>query len=192
MGLFNFRKPKTSLPSEIDDIVKKAYQRDFPGGQVQLDQETAQLHTLLRGKLSKADCEILLRRTKSLLVIAEDKSESRITSSMIAHTKGRLTQQEASMVYMFLTGRTGPATSGGDGSSAEQAVVINATSSIVGISEEYDYIERECGKRDIDYTVSIQMKTNQNGRSYDVISIELKSGEKRAFWFDITAFLGKF
>jgi len=111
---------------------------------------------------------------------------------MIAHTKGRLTQQEASMVYMFLTGRTGSAMSGGDGSSADMAVVINATSSIVGVSEEYDYIERECGKRDIDYTVGMQMQTDQSGRSYDVISIDLKSGEKRAFWFDITAFFGKF
>ena len=82
--------------------------------------------------------------------------------------------------------------SGGDGSSAEQAVVINATSSIIGVSEEYDYIERECGKRDIDYTVGMQMQTNRNGRSYDVISIDLKSGEERTFWFDITAFFGKF
>ena len=192
MGLFDFLKPKPSPPPDVDDAMKKIALLAFPGGQPQIDQETTQLHALLRGKLSKTDCGVLLRRTKALLVIGKDKSESRITSSMIVHTEGRLTQQEASMVYMFLTGRTGSATSGGDGSSAEQAVVINATTTIVGVAEEYAYIERVCGKRDIDYTVSMQRQIDQNARHYDVISVALISGTKRDIWFDITAFFGKF
>ena len=189
--MLNILKFKPSLPTEVDDAMKKIALLAFPGGQPQIEQETSQLHALLRGKLSKTECEALLRRTKVLLVIGRDKSESRITSSIIFHTKGRLTRQEASLIFILLTGRTGSATSGGDGSSAKQSIVINATSSIVGISEEYDFIERACGKRDEDYSVIGQMQIDQDGRHYDLISIALKNGEKRDFWFDISAFIGK-
>ncbi len=92
----------------------------------------------------------LLYRTRALLVIAEDKSEARITASILRSTNGKLTQHEAHLVYTFLTGSSGPVITGGDGSSAESAVVINVTSTMIGVSEEYSYVERVCGKRDVD------------------------------------------
>jgi len=192
MGLFDFFKPKHALPPEVDDVMKKISLMAFPGGQKQIDEETFQLHALLRGKLTKDESIRLLRRTKALLIIADDKSETRITESIRASSNGKLTENEARLVYVFLTGITGPVTSGGDGSSDEQAVIINATSTIVGISEEYAYVERACGKKDVDFTLERQMHITKNERDYDVLHIIMKDGSKRGFWFDITSFFGKF
>lgn len=82
-------------------------------------------------------------------------------------------------------------TARGDGSSAGKAVVIKAVSSIIGMSEEYDYLERMCGKMDVDYTCEMQRQKSIKGRHYDIMSIKMKDGTERMFWFDITSFFGK-
>jgi hypothetical protein len=84
-----------------------------------------------------------------------------------------------------------PVASGRDGSSAEKAVVVNATSERIGIPAEYAYLERVCGKRDVDYTLNRQTLIHKNGREYDVLEIQLKNGSVRSFWFDITSFYGR-
>jgi hypothetical protein len=81
---------------------------------------------------------------------------------------------------------------GRDGSSLEKAVIINATSLSTGIPAEYAYIEQVCGKPDSDYIIEIQTQISQAGRDYDVLSIKMKDGTTRDFWFDITSFFGKF
>jgi len=86
---------------------------------------------------------------------------------------------------------SGPTTEGGDGSSKEKAVVINATSPRIGIHEEYAYVERVCGERDVDWTLRIQAAEIRGVRKYDVLEIEMKDGSVRRFWFDITSFFGK-
>ncbi len=78
-----------------------------------------------------------------------------------------------------------------DGSSAEKAVVINATSTVLGIWEEYAYIERVCGKKAVDYIVRKQMQISEIGREYDVYEIRMRDGSMRSLWFDITSFFGK-
>jgi hypothetical protein len=40
--------------------------------------------------------------------------------------------------------------SGGSGERVEDAVVINATNSLVGIAAEYRYVSSTCGRRNID------------------------------------------
>jgi hypothetical protein len=78
-----------------------------------------------------------------------------------------------------------------DGLSVENAVVINAISSHIGIPEEYAYLERVCGKTGVDYTLVEQRQIDKNGREYDVLEIELKDGTVRSYWFDITSFFGR-
>ena len=90
-----------------------------------------------------------------------------------------------------LRDNSGLVITGGDGSSAEKALVINAKSSKTGISAEYAYIERLCGIRGVDYIHRIQRLMGINDRMYDVLEIEMKDGSVRSFWFDITAFYGK-
>lgn len=79
----------------------------------------------------------------------------------------------------------------GDGSSAEQAFVIEASTSANGIPQEYAHVGRICGRRNIDFQLKMQTQISRNGRHYDVLEVKLKDGSVRSFWFDITSFFGK-
>jgi len=81
--------------------------------------------------------------------------------------------------------------SGGDGSSMERAVVINAENSPAGIRAEYEYIARLYGRRNIDWRLIRQFIINCEGRYYDVLRICLSNGEEKPVWFDINSFFGK-
>jgi len=81
--------------------------------------------------------------------------------------------------------------SGGTGESRESAIVIHAQSASVGVMAEYQHIESIFGKQDVDWTLKLQMKSSNNNREYDVLSIETKVGDKRKFYFDITEWFGK-
>lgn len=81
---------------------------------------------------------------------------------------------------------------GGSGETIEDAVIINAASSLVGIPAEYHYISSECGRRKVDWTLKLQAHIEKNGRHYDVLTVELESGEVRKYYFDITKFYGNF
>jgi hypothetical protein len=185
MGLFDFLKPKKN--PELDAVFAQVDTIAFLGGDQQKETESRELYDLLKGRLTKNEAKGVLLRTRFLLVTAQDKSEARITGSIIRGTNGKLTQEEAARVYRHLTGRTEGITTGGDGSSAEKAVVINATSTAVGVAAEYAYVERKCGT----HTLDSQSLMNVNGRHYDVMNVTLQDGTKRDFWFDITAFFGK-
>lgn len=153
--------------------------------------EVIQLHAILKCRLSvEASCQVL-RYTKTLLAISSDKSEARIISGILGGTYGRLTRDDAVLVYRSLIGISGPTTAEGAGSSAENAVIINATSSLVGVPEEYSYVGRMCGKKGVDYTSVTQILVNHNERNYEVLNIKMKDGSVRTFWFDITSFFGK-
>jgi len=80
---------------------------------------------------------------------------------------------------------------GGDGSSKEQAVVIDTDDSRLGIRLEYNYIQGKHGPRELAWKRELQMKVRDGERDYDVITIGLPDGEKKTFWFDITALVGK-
>ena len=82
---------------------------------------------------------------------------------------------------------------GGSGTSKEDAVVITAMSSSEGIRAEYTYIEEQCGRKDKDWMlVASALLTGRGGRHYDLIAVKLTRGPIRKFYFDITAFYGRF
>lgn len=88
---------------------------------------------------------------------------------------------------------TGPSYSGGDGSSLEKAVqILGAHNTSEGIAAEYRFIELLHGPRGREWIVEGQwlMRGENEGR-VDKIVIELRSGEKRTYFFDITDFFGK-
>jgi len=82
--------------------------------------------------------------------------------------------------------------SGGDGSSLENAVIINCDKSLFGISFEYSYIEYLYGKQNEDWTVKLQSLIHNNEKSYDKIEVELKNGSNNIIFFDNTQFFGRF
>ncbi|MDQ8192733.1 hypothetical protein QEH58_20745, partial [Roseibacillus persicicus] len=195
MGLFDFLKPrpKPKLPPELEKQMNMISLITFPRGEGQIQEETGQLHALLRGKISKPEAKHLLVRTKALIVISEDKSKERIVPSIINATGGQLTEHEASLAFQFFTGVSGELYGGGDGSSQEQAVVINATSSSTGIHAEYQWLEQNFGKRDEDWMIEVRRHgESDDGRYFEAYDIKLADGTPKTIVFDISSFFGRF
>lgn len=80
---------------------------------------------------------------------------------------------------------------GGTGESIAEAIIISAPSYSAGIRAEYQYIERLCGRRDVDWTRELQILSSEGGRDYDLIVAALTKGGYRRFYFDITSFHSK-
>ncbi len=102
-------------------------------------------------------------------------------------------------IFSFLSGKSTHHTpqvsySGGTGGSVDDAVVINATSSLIGVPAEYQYVAKLCGRQNVDWKLGKQylLDNQPNGRAMDLIEIELKDGSVRQFYFDITSFFGRF
>ena len=77
---------------------------------------------------------------------------------------------------------------GGDGTTLEQAVIVNAPSESVGVAALYGWI----GRHYPGSTAAGQNTVIQNGRFYDAIDVVTGTKERRTFYFDITQFFGKF
>lgn len=192
-ALNNFRKQQESdLPQEKEEITSMLSFLLFPGGAKQIEEQAGQLHILLQGDLGKEEVKELLVRAKELLLVSENLSEEWMTQSIIEGTCGRLTQDDAQLVYQFVTGISGPACSGRDGSSRGNAVVINAKSSIAGIRAEYDWLEALYGKKGEAWKLKSQCVAQDKAGPYDIFVIELRDGKERTIYFDIGAFFGSF
>lgn len=75
-----------------------------------------------------------------------------------------------------------------DGSSYEKAIIINKNNEIAGIAEEYKWIANHYQGA----SNQGQGTMHRNGRAYDIINIQTKTGEKKQVFFDITSFYGKY
>jgi hypothetical protein len=80
----------------------------------------------------------------------------------------------------------------GQGDNQKNAIVIHAPNSIVGIMAEYKYLENQYGIQDVDWKLCMQSLIAGNGKNYDLLTIEMKDGTRKSFYFDITDFYGKF
>ena len=80
---------------------------------------------------------------------------------------------------------------GGSGEAIEDAVIINATNTIVGIPAIYHYVSRKCGQQHVDWSLRYQECTPKDGRYYDILHVELKNGDVRSYYFDITTFFAE-
>ncbi len=81
---------------------------------------------------------------------------------------------------------------GGNGETIENAVIINTATSLQGITAEYDFVASKCGQKDADWTLESQMVLRSGNKNYDLINVQLKNGDEKSFYFDITQFYGKF
>ena len=81
-------------------------------------------------------------------------------------------------LFDFLSGR---ASAGGDGSSAEQAVIVNS------VGEEYQWMQRHFPG----FTPAKQSLEEIAGKHYDVLTWHNDRGEKRTVYFDISGFYGR-
>jgi len=75
-----------------------------------------------------------------------------------------------------------------DGSSYENAVVIQEKSESAGVSAEYKWLQEHYpGSR-----TKMQALNNRNGKPYDVLTIVTANGTEQLIYFDISRFYGKF
>ena len=81
---------------------------------------------------------------------------------------------------------------GGDGSTIENAIIINAQSTIDGVVAEYQYISNKHGERNSDWKLKYQFLIKKNDRHFDAIVVKLKNGQELTYYFDISMFIGKF
>ncbi len=77
---------------------------------------------------------------------------------------------------------------GGTGETIEKAVVINTITPLIGVAAEYQYVSNVCGEIGVDWNLKLQNIIEEKNRYYDVLQVELNSGESRSFYFDITQF----
>lgn len=78
---------------------------------------------------------------------------------------------------------------GGDGSSLQAPVLIAATSSHVGVPQEYAYLQGQFGRMGEDWTVDIRsLGLNDHGRTVESFRVTLRGGKKVDFHFDVTSF----
>jgi len=81
--------------------------------------------------------------------------------------------------------------SGGDGSTIENAIIINAQSSFVGVAAEYDYISKKHGERKSSWELEFQSLIEKDGKHFDALHIKLKNDQNLTYYFDISMFFGK-
>jgi len=77
---------------------------------------------------------------------------------------------------------------GGDGSGYAEAVIIQAPNEDAGVKAEYDWL----AQRYPGYKRGQQSSIEHDGKMYDLLEITTAKGEKKAVYFDITSFYGKF
>jgi hypothetical protein len=77
-----------------------------------------------------------------------------------------------------------------DGESIEEAVVIQAQSSMDGVPKEYEWLGKRFGRQGQDWIMKSQALTGHANRVYDVITIQLADGSEKQIYFDITGFMG--
>ncbi len=88
-------------------------------------------------------------------------------------------------------GHSSPLYSGGDGSSPEQAIVINADSTVMGILAEYEYLSNMYGQPDTEFAVLYQRLVRIDLNFYDVLHIRIANREEKDIFFNINQFFGK-
>ena len=90
------------------------------------------------------------------------------------------------------TASTGVRYSGGEGKSMEDAIVIHARSSKVGVTAEYAWIAQMHGQKGTDWEIEFQALMEHEGKHFDSLHIKLADGYQLTYYFDISEFFGKF
>lgn len=180
-----------NLNRSMVDVARAA----FPGGHKQFLAESQLVFEMVGNSFTKEDAGRILSRTKAMMFVANDKSRERIVASMMSAHPG-LSVQAANDVYSLLCtlvdgdvpGAMHHHNDGGGRVPEDGVIVITNKSRILGIDEEYAWIEARHGKQGRDWNLVVQMYKTAGERSYDVLEIRTSSGDELTITFDITAF----
>ena len=79
-----------------------------------------------------------------------------------------------------------------EGSSFENAIVIQSDNEEEGIAMEYDYLyDNACLENDGGKEVEMQELQDNEGSLYDILHVICNNGEKELYYFNIDSFFGK-
>lgn len=145
------------------------------------------IRDLSHGKLSLDDSEILFKAINGLLMIASDKSESRIKESIEFRCQDvALTPGEVDSIYKFILGY-----SYGEGDGTEgNPVVIMANGTMKGIEAEYAYLGQHYGVKGKDWKTFMRAQLPRGSRYLECFEIEMSDKSRQLIYFDITSFFG--
>jgi hypothetical protein len=99
-------------------------------------------------------------------------------------------QENAELLNGSLEDRVGLYDAIHNGLTRENAVVIDAKSTIAGVCAEYQWIDLHYGKAEEDWKFKGQCVCHDETGPYDIFDIELKDGSERRIYFDIGSFFG--
>ncbi len=85
---------------------------------------------------------------------------------------------------------------GGDGSSIEDAIIINSSgvnlTPLKSYTPEMNYITALCKSQKKKFIVKDRITMQRGRKIYEKLFVEFSDGEKKAFIFDVTAFYGNY
>ena len=85
------------------------------------------------------------------------------------------------------------ATYSGSGETLEDPIIISDVEShFEAIAAEYEYLDKKYGKRGVDWRLVQQSLLGQEGKQIDQMEIEVTGKGEFTYYFDITAYFGKF
>ena len=193
MGLFDFMRSKKSREREaLDDSIKQLQQAAFPLGETQIQAEAARLRQEMNGRLSHEDCRMLVQRVKVMILLSDERNESKMADYVFRQLGGKLSREESRLTYLFIESLTSGQAAGGSGTTADDAVIIKAENTIAGVRAEVQWLEKHFGQKDKDWELVMKSHGNRGGRVIEEFRIKLKDGAERTVHFDISGFYGKF
>ena len=99
-------------------------------------------------------------------------------------------------LLIFSTARAGQSSikfAGGPGDSPDNAVIIKgAPNSVAGIQAESRYLQQRFGQENNKWRMFKKDLIQTDGKTFEVITIEMAGGAKRDIYFDISGFFGKY
>lgn len=181
-GIFKSKK-KAFLKEYLENLATIA----FPNGDSQKAQEASALHQVLRDKLSQEQAHSLLVWTKTLLTVSKDPSPEPITDGIFRHEEGRLTRDDANLVYRHITGYRDPLFSGGSGLYPDDPVTINCSISTVGIWAENLWLKEHFGQEGDGWHLKSRLHGYwDDGSAFETYEVQLEDGREVSVHFDIS------
>jgi len=164
----------------------------FPNGEADLAEDVEKVSKAVNRKLTTEECRHIVTTTRYLLRTSQaHRTPDAILCSIIVRSNGKISREEAKRVYVALGGPVGELYSGGDGLSQERPIIINATSSTLGIPAEYDCLRSRFGEKNVDWTLVTRTHGPVGGREIEAFTIRLRDGTAATVHFDISAFYNK-
>ena len=102
MGFFDlFKKKKNPVPKELQGFLGDVYKKAFPGGEAEIEKLVQRIMSLTDNRIPEENVHRAVRKAGTLLVIAQDKTEQRVVSS-IRMTNPSINESDAKIIYNVL------------------------------------------------------------------------------------------